>query len=183
MWQPWGEDDRWRQLRGPPAAAPSQYWGVGGEAFDLEQLPTTYTNKRAILGSQRGGVWGGGSHHGKYLTLWGKASWRGSWQVTTVLQTITLDGVKGVFYVSDHRTHLHFTTKTTKTCDCFLCHMQPELKLLVSSEVQTLPTVGYNWGPSLHISSHCIQCFSLLHLGKEEHMVPNSVMFQTSLRH
>lgn len=46
--------------------------------FDLEQLPTTYTNKLAILGPQEE------KRHRKYLTLWVKAGRRGSWRVTTV---------------------------------------------------------------------------------------------------
>lgn len=50
--------------------------------FDLEQLPTTYTNKWAIFGAQEEEE--ERSYHGKYLTLWVKAARRGSWGVTTV---------------------------------------------------------------------------------------------------
>lgn len=59
--------------------------------FHLEQLPTTYTNKPAIMGAQwerrrRGMGWGRERpHHGKYVML----GERGSWQVSTVSQTIT----------------------------------------------------------------------------------------------
>lgn len=53
--------------------------------FDLEQLPTTYTNKCAIFGAQdEKGEEEERSHHGKYLALWVRAGWRGSWRVTTV---------------------------------------------------------------------------------------------------
>lgn len=54
--------------------------------FHLEQLPTTYTNKLAIMGSQWVGEEGGGRegpHHGKYVMLGEKSS-------STVSQTITL---------------------------------------------------------------------------------------------
>lgn len=90
--QPRREGDRWRQLRGQrPATLSSQRGGEEEEVeeggFHLEQLPTTYTNKRAIMGAQwerrrRGRE---RPHHGKYVML----GERSSWQVSTVSQTMT----------------------------------------------------------------------------------------------
>lgn len=63
------EGDRWRQLRGQRPAEK--------EGFDLEHLPTAYTNKRAIMGAQWEEWEEERSHHGKYLTLWVKGQLAG----------------------------------------------------------------------------------------------------------
>lgn len=63
------EGDRWRQLRGQRPAEK--------EGFDLEHLPTTYTNKRAIMGARWEEWEEERPHHGKYLMLWVKGQLAG----------------------------------------------------------------------------------------------------------
>lgn len=83
---PGQEVDSWWQLRGqrvtgvnrpsPPHSEEEEEKeeraGLRMWQFDLEQLPTTYTNKWAIFRAQEGEE---RSHHGKYLMLWVQADW------------------------------------------------------------------------------------------------------------